>query len=309
LEEDHYYPFGLLMSGISDKAIKTQYAENKYQFNNGTELQSKEFSDGSGLEMYNTDFRGYDPQLGRFWQIDPYAEGTENISPYAFGVDNPISYNDPLGLDTSWKVLPTAVVVYTPNTAPRSEVTTGLADTKGDVGEIAGTGLPNSSGTENGSSTSTAGGGALTIGAGAVEGGAETLPWAEVLAPVVDVLPPVLITGALISGMGIHPNVPTPTYHPAGDITIGIPVPHVTFAKDKTDHLRGGKQKRRDASIKRYPKEFQRWYHREYKQPGDPDATADELKELFEEWKLEHPDQFEEPKKSPIDSIPGAIPQ
>jgi len=99
LEEDHYYPFGLTMAGISDKAIKNQYAENKYKFNQGTELQNKEFSDGSGLEMYSTEYRGYDPQIGRFWQQDPLTELNEGWSPYSFVNDNPINLSDPLGLD------------------------------------------------------------------------------------------------------------------------------------------------------------------------------------------------------------------
>jgi RHS repeat-associated protein len=101
------------MAGISDKALKSQYAENKYRFNKGSELQNKEFADGSGLEQYDVTYRTYDHQLGRFLQIDPMAEDQENISSFAFASDNPSLLNDSLGLlsDSSHPVvLPTVTV-------------------------------------------------------------------------------------------------------------------------------------------------------------------------------------------------------
>jgi RHS repeat-associated protein len=96
LEETHYYPFGLTMAGISSKALGK--LENRFKFNGGNELQSEEFTDGSGLELYDANFRMYDPQIGRFHQLDPYAEEFDDISPYVFANNNPVLLNDPLGL-------------------------------------------------------------------------------------------------------------------------------------------------------------------------------------------------------------------
>lgn len=85
------------MAGISSKAL-TGFSENKYKFNGGNELQSGEFVDGSGLELLNAVNRSYDPQLGRFWQVDELAEANWEWTPYNFAINNPIRFNDPLGL-------------------------------------------------------------------------------------------------------------------------------------------------------------------------------------------------------------------
>jgi RHS repeat-associated protein len=101
LETNEYYPFGLQMRNLSYRSLKNSYRENKSMFNDGTELASKEFSDGSGLEIYETPFRGYDPQIGRFHQIDQLADIYHEESPYIFAFNNPVNFNDPLGLEGS----------------------------------------------------------------------------------------------------------------------------------------------------------------------------------------------------------------
>lgn len=87
LEETHYYPFGLVQKWISTKAAGT--IENRKKFNgieHTTELD---------MNQYDAFYRNADPQIGRWWQIDPKPNMGE--SPYAMMGNNPILNTDFLG--------------------------------------------------------------------------------------------------------------------------------------------------------------------------------------------------------------------
>lgn len=90
LSESAYYPFGLEMKGISSQAATV--TTNAFKFNAGTELEER-----FDVDYYETFFRRYDAQIGRFTGVDVMAEEYLAWTPYSFALDNPIYFNDPMG--------------------------------------------------------------------------------------------------------------------------------------------------------------------------------------------------------------------
>lgn len=143
IEETHYYPFGLVMSGISSQALPSN-APNRIKFN-GYEQQNKEFSDGSGLEWYDYKHRFYDNQIGRFFTQDRLADEYVYYSPYQFAgneVPNAIDLDglEPLRSNDSKKRYEQAYnqSLQTPKQNSNTPLLTGTAAvTKGDIGTAA----------------------------------------------------------------------------------------------------------------------------------------------------------------------------
>ncbi len=79
------------MAGISSKALVFGDPENKRKYN------GIEFENALGIDDYEAQLRNLDPQVGRWWEIDPKIENQEAWSPYVTNNDNPIKYSDPLG--------------------------------------------------------------------------------------------------------------------------------------------------------------------------------------------------------------------
>jgi RHS repeat-associated protein len=80
------------MAGISSNALKgVNYPENRKKYN------GIEFTKELDLNAYDAFYRTLDPQIGRWWQVDPKSERTYSESPFVSMGNNPISNKDPLG--------------------------------------------------------------------------------------------------------------------------------------------------------------------------------------------------------------------
>ncbi len=95
IEENNYYPFGLLHKGYNNVIISTNPAQD-YKYN------SKELQDELGLNWYDYGARNYDASLGRWMNLDPLADSYRSFTPYNYVVNNPILLIDPDGRDISF---------------------------------------------------------------------------------------------------------------------------------------------------------------------------------------------------------------
>jgi len=94
LEVNAYYPFGMLMPGLSLIAPPGKYNAYKHS--------AKELQKELNLQWYDHGARMYDPTVSRWWLPDPLAEKAYDWSPYRYGFNNPINVIDLTGLFEGW---------------------------------------------------------------------------------------------------------------------------------------------------------------------------------------------------------------
>jgi len=85
-----YYPYGMEIEALSYERFGSTSQSFLY---NSFELQSD-----LDLGLYDYGARFYDPELGRFINIDPAADLMRRYSPYSYAFDNPIRFIDPDGM-------------------------------------------------------------------------------------------------------------------------------------------------------------------------------------------------------------------
>jgi RHS repeat-associated protein len=91
LEENHYYPFGKLITDLSGRVQHGSPKINNYKYN------GKELITDLSFDVEDYCARYYDATIGRWMQVDPLAEKYLFVSPYNYCLNNAINFFDPNG--------------------------------------------------------------------------------------------------------------------------------------------------------------------------------------------------------------------
>lgn len=89
VSQSDYYPFGMMLPGRNSSDDSYRYGFQGYEADDEVKGQSN---------SYTTEFRQYDPRLGKWLSLDPVVKHHE--SPYASFANNPIWFIDPNGADS-----------------------------------------------------------------------------------------------------------------------------------------------------------------------------------------------------------------
>ncbi|HWK07239.1 MAG TPA: DUF6443 domain-containing protein [Puia sp.] len=97
IEENHYYAYGLKIAAISSHKLGDAgegKLKNPYLYN-GKEMLDED----ADLNWYDYGFRSYDPQIGRFMQLDPLTDEYPELTPFQYASCDPITNIDVDGLE------------------------------------------------------------------------------------------------------------------------------------------------------------------------------------------------------------------
>ncbi len=92
----NYTAFGLKIAAISSKKLPDA---NEGGIKNDNLYNDKELWDDADLNWYDYGFRNYDPQIGRFPQLDPLTDDYPELTPYQYAGNEPIANIDIDGLE------------------------------------------------------------------------------------------------------------------------------------------------------------------------------------------------------------------
>jgi len=89
-----YNPFVPIASEMqtSNSWTRDTATKNNFLGNGGTELNTTS-------QLYDLEYRNYDPALGRMNGVDPMANKYSSLTPYNYSFNNPVMFNDPSGAD------------------------------------------------------------------------------------------------------------------------------------------------------------------------------------------------------------------
>ena len=98
IQSDDFYPFGLTFNSFQRVTAK----ENRWKF------QGQEHIDDLGLNWVSFKWRNHQPDIGRFFNVDPLADKFYHLSPYAFSGNQVTAHIELEGLEPIRAPLPSA---------------------------------------------------------------------------------------------------------------------------------------------------------------------------------------------------------